>query len=495
MAIDFSAQPDQQSPAMVAQAMASYVRERLEDRVLDTRVAYGQLTLTVAAHALPAAARLCKQDRTLAFDFFDFMSGVDERERGLAVVTHLYSTTRRHHIQLRAIAEGGREAPVLPSIAHLYAGAIWHEREVYDMFGIRFEGHPGLEPRILTVENFEGWPLRKEFLLSTREAKPWPGLKEPKEPEPEESEDGEEPAASGPSAEEKAAAAKAKVERAKEKAAAMRKKKAQERAAEQREAAAGLTVDAERPAETTAAGEAAVTPEKPDDERAPGPVEHDQRAESAEQTLGGQTTGTSAAAGQVAAGDAPSQSPGEAAELAQTSAAKDAAAGAPSGDTAKGAPQDAPGEDQPVADTDEEHRVAEGARATAGGAPGVEAEGRHGGAVEQTGDRPASETPGMSSPTQDEEEAARGGTEPPQPPRGTSEETPRFMRAGTAGNIETTTLAESIGETAQTGPTQREDELDPHLTGTDAADRIAGLQPDDAASQPEAPRSDEEEQQ
>ncbi len=478
---------------MVADALASYLRERLEQRVLDTRVAYGQLTVTLVPEALPAAARLCKGDRALGFDFFDFMSGVDEREEGLAVVTHLYSTTRRHHIQLRALAEGGRDRPVLPSIAHIYAGAVWHEREVFDMFGIRFEGHPGLEPRILTVENFEGWPLRKDFLLTTREAKPWPGLKEPKAPDAEDGEDGEEQESSGPTAEEKAAAAKEKVERAKQKAAAMRKKKAGERAAAQREEADGSDTDAEEPAEKSATGEAAVTPEKSDEERAPEEVEHDQRAESAEETLGGDTTGESAASGRVAAGDAPAQSAEGAAEVAQTSAAKDAAAGVPSGDVEKGAPGDAPGEDQPHPDPEEEQRVASGDEAAAGGTPGVEAEGRTGGAVEQSGDQPAEETPGMTSSTQDEEEAARGGTEPPQPPMGTGEETPRFLREGETGNIEPTTLAERIGGTAETGQTQAEDELAPHPAGTDAAERIAELEPEDAEQ--DESRSDEEEQQ
>jgi NADH-quinone oxidoreductase subunit D len=55
------------------------------------------------------------------------------------------------------------------------------ERETWDMFGIEFDGHPQLEPRILTVENFEGWPLRKDFHLASRVAKPWPGVKEPAE--------------------------------------------------------------------------------------------------------------------------------------------------------------------------------------------------------------------------------------------------------------------------------------------------------------------------
>ena len=217
---------------MQAEVLADYLRTKLEDRVVDTTVAYGQLTLTVVPQAYPLAARICKQDAKLAFDFFDFMSGVDERDDGFAVLTHLYSVRHRHHLNLRAMASGGRENPELPSLTGVYRGANWHEREAYDMFGIAFTGHPGLEPRILTVENFEGWPLRKEFLLMTREAKPWPGAKEPEEaPKPQDKAEGD--SNGGGAADEpvdRAAAAKAKAERAKKKAAEMRAKKARERA-------------------------------------------------------------------------------------------------------------------------------------------------------------------------------------------------------------------------------------------------------------------------
>jgi NADH:ubiquinone oxidoreductase subunit C len=117
----------------------------------------------------------------LAFDFFDSLFGVDARDDGFDVVAVLWSTSTGNRICLRTRCAGGREAPTCPSITHLYRGADWHERETWDMFGIEFEGHPALEPRILTVENFEGWPLRKDFPLATRAAKPWPGVKEPAE--------------------------------------------------------------------------------------------------------------------------------------------------------------------------------------------------------------------------------------------------------------------------------------------------------------------------
>jgi NADH:ubiquinone oxidoreductase subunit C len=214
--------------------LATYLREKLGTQIADTKIAYDQLTVTVQPDALPDVARLCKEDPALRFDFFDFLAGVDEREAGFSVVTHLYSVEHRHHVTLRAIAPGGREAPTLPTLTGIYRGADWHEREAYDMFGIEFEGHPQLLPRILTIEDFEGFPLRKEFLLTTREAKPWPGAKEPGEGGKTEGEPA--PGTTGDvplSTEDKAAAAKAKAERAKAKAAAMRKKKAEERTAAQ----------------------------------------------------------------------------------------------------------------------------------------------------------------------------------------------------------------------------------------------------------------------
>ena len=210
--------------------LANYLNEKLGAQVTDTKISYDQLTVTVEPDALVGAARLCKDDPELAFDFFDFMAGVDEREAGFSVVTHLYSVAHRHHLTLRALAPGGRQSPRLPTLTGVYRGANWHEREAYDMFGIEFDGHPGLLPRILTVENFEGFPLRKEFLLTSREAKPWPGAKEPGEGGKAPSE--AEPGTAGDlpiSTEDRAAAAKAKAERAKEKAAAMRTQKAEQR--------------------------------------------------------------------------------------------------------------------------------------------------------------------------------------------------------------------------------------------------------------------------
>ncbi|CAN5208497.1 hypothetical protein BH20ACT9_BH20ACT9_07000 [soil metagenome] len=315
--------------ALTPAAMAAHLRERLGDRVVDATVAYDQLTVTVEPEALPTAAGLCKRDPRLALDFFDFLAGVDAAEGGFAVVVHLYSTIHRHHVTLRAVADGGRERPTLPSLTGVYRGANWHEREAYDMFGIEFAGHPGLLPRLLTVEHFEGWPLRKEFLLTSREAKAFPGAKEPEEQRAE----GEAPEP----APDRAAAAKAKAERAKRKAAEMRARKRAAAADGQAEASTSSTVPA-------------------GDKASPAPDT-----------------------------DAP-DAPMAAAEAAGTDIAKDAAAGAVGGDVLAGAPGDMPGVDEPVDVPGAEADVGKGAPPTPSGTPGEEREGLRGG-------RPSPPTP------------------------------------------------------------------------------------------------------
>jgi hypothetical protein len=70
----------------------------------------------------------------------------------------------------------------LPSLVGVYAGASWHERETHEMFGVQFDGHPNLV-KLLLPDEFEGHPLRKDFVLAARVAKSWPGAKEPGESE------------------------------------------------------------------------------------------------------------------------------------------------------------------------------------------------------------------------------------------------------------------------------------------------------------------------
>ncbi len=92
----------------------------------------------------------------------DWAEGADPR---FVVVYHLYSTSNHGYYRVATACTGDEENPVAPSVTSLWAGADWHERETYDMFGITFEGHPDLR-RILMWEGYPHYPLRKEFPLA-----------------------------------------------------------------------------------------------------------------------------------------------------------------------------------------------------------------------------------------------------------------------------------------------------------------------------------------
>ena len=137
---------------------------------------WARATVDVPATAWPTA--LIGARDALGCDFFDWLAAVDEEGEGYSVVAHVWSTAGRYGALVRTRIP--RETPALDSIVEVYPGAAWHERETHEMFGIDFPGHPHLVPLLLPPE-FEGHPLRKDFVLASRVAKPWPGAKEPGE--------------------------------------------------------------------------------------------------------------------------------------------------------------------------------------------------------------------------------------------------------------------------------------------------------------------------
>ena len=160
--------------------IADRLRAQFGDDVLASEEVHGHAVVDVAPARYPEVARFLRDDPSLAFGFFDFLTGVDYRGkgRGFQVVTHLYSTRHHHHVRLRVDCDA--EDPHCPTLSDLWAGANWHERETWELFGIVFDGHPHLVKLVLP-EQFEGHPLRKDFALMTREAKPWPGAVEGEE--------------------------------------------------------------------------------------------------------------------------------------------------------------------------------------------------------------------------------------------------------------------------------------------------------------------------
>lgn len=115
------------------------------------------------------------------FTFLDFLSAVDESD-AMRVVCHLVSPAPFQHLMLRCLLAADR--PTLASLAPLYAGARWHERETAEMFGISFLDEAGAvlpSPPLLLADGAAHHPLRKSFLLQPRLERPWPGAKEPGE--------------------------------------------------------------------------------------------------------------------------------------------------------------------------------------------------------------------------------------------------------------------------------------------------------------------------
>ena len=134
---------------------------RQEDALLGAAMRNGELTVMVAANAIPDFVNFLKTDSTCRFTTLIDITAVDwpERERRFDLVYHFLSMHLNQRIRVKAEV---REDELVPSITGEFPSADWYEREVFDMYGILFSGHPDLR-RILTDYGFRGYPLRKDF--------------------------------------------------------------------------------------------------------------------------------------------------------------------------------------------------------------------------------------------------------------------------------------------------------------------------------------------
>ncbi|WP_063607407.1 NADH-quinone oxidoreductase subunit C [Streptomyces katrae] len=139
---------------------------------------YEVLTVDVPAGSWIPSLEIARDK--LGCTYFDWLSAVDEPGTGFRICAHVVSLENRRVRRLLLRTTVPHSAPSLPSAVAIYAGAEWHERETYEMFGVVFTDHPHLA-HLLLPENFEGHPLRKDFVLAARVAKAWPGAKEPGE--------------------------------------------------------------------------------------------------------------------------------------------------------------------------------------------------------------------------------------------------------------------------------------------------------------------------
>lgn len=143
------------------QELAAHIEHKRPDDVLTSQVALGELTLTVPSASIANFVGWLKADPSAGFSTLIDITAVDypEREARFDVVYHFLSMYQNHRIRLKAAV---REDEMVPSITGTHPSANWFEREVFDMFGILFSGHPDLR-RILTDYGFRGYPLRKDF--------------------------------------------------------------------------------------------------------------------------------------------------------------------------------------------------------------------------------------------------------------------------------------------------------------------------------------------
>ena len=138
------------------------ISEYLGDELLEVNLEQAYPLLRISGNRLHDACRFLKN--TLHFIYLNEIIGADRftSENRFEVIYHLISLRDRQRIFIKVYVD--EEQPVLPTVSDIWKSANWNEREVYDMFGIRFEGHPDLR-RIFLPEDFKYYPLRKEFPL------------------------------------------------------------------------------------------------------------------------------------------------------------------------------------------------------------------------------------------------------------------------------------------------------------------------------------------
>ena len=144
------------------------IRARLAD--VDVTEDRGQLTVRIAAERRAEALAALK---ALGFTFYSWAGGVDWPETDeMELMDQVFDVARNARVTLRC--KMPRSDPRVPTAITVYAGADWHEREAWELFGIHFTGHPKLR-RLLLADWQEGYPMRKDEVLRARVEKPWPG--------------------------------------------------------------------------------------------------------------------------------------------------------------------------------------------------------------------------------------------------------------------------------------------------------------------------------
>ena len=146
------------------------IKEKFLDDIYQTFEFRGDLVAVVNKDIIRDLAKFLKTDPSLDFNILMDLTAVDylrmERLPRFDVVYHFYSLRKNHRLRVKAKVD--EKDPAIDSLVPIWPIANWFEREVWDMFGIKFKGHPHLK-RILMYEGFQGHPLRKDYLYNKRQ--------------------------------------------------------------------------------------------------------------------------------------------------------------------------------------------------------------------------------------------------------------------------------------------------------------------------------------
>jgi len=146
------------------------LKESFKDSILESHSFRGDDTVLIRPESLVPIATFLKQDPDLDYNFLMDLTAVDylkmQNNPRFEVVYHFFSLSKKQRMRVKVPAEAVN--PEVDSLVPLWPGANWFEREVWDMFGINFRGHPNLK-RILMYKEFEGHPLRKDYPIQKRQ--------------------------------------------------------------------------------------------------------------------------------------------------------------------------------------------------------------------------------------------------------------------------------------------------------------------------------------
>ncbi len=164
---------------MSGQSFVEELKQKFGDKICGANLENIDPWIEVIPDGLVEVCTHLKNEPSLAFDYLNCISGVDylhtdekkaakvDWQPHVEVVYHLFSMQHKHSLVLKVILPRWKDdqpgqLPELPSVAHIWSTADWHEREVYDLMGVFFTDHPNLR-RILCPEDWVGHPLRKDY--------------------------------------------------------------------------------------------------------------------------------------------------------------------------------------------------------------------------------------------------------------------------------------------------------------------------------------------